>query len=440
MRFGIIVMLLLIAAGLTAQDESSLTLSLEEAKEYAVQHNKMVKASRYDVQAAELAKWDVISNGLPRLDGSASLTDNLKLMTTLLPGEFFGQPGERIPVQFGSKYNTSYGLQASQLIFSAPYFVGIQTVKLAEKMSQQSLEKSELDVKEMLVNTYYLILISEESIKVMEETTENMNKVYESTKAMNEVGMAEITDVDQALSNVNVLKTNTSSVERNLELSYNLLRLQLGVAMDTGIELTTSLEEILASTDIYNVLEMEFDLRSNIDYRLIESQEEMQKLTLKNEKASVLPSLSAFYQWNKSGMGDELNDLQWFPSSILGFQLSFPIFASGQRYSKIRKAQIDLEKLQTSKSMVSDQLSLSEKQLRYNMINAREQLDTQKENVEVAGRVYQSVENKYREGMASSLDLSQAHNNYLQAQNSLFSAIMDLLQTKLALDKLLNNI
>ena len=440
MRFGIIVMLLLIAAGLTAQDESSLTLSLEEAKEYAVQHNKMVKASRYDVQAAELAKWDVISNGLPRLDGSASLTDNLKLMTTLLPGEFFGQPGERIPVQFGSKYNTSYGLQASQLIFSAPYFVGIQTVKLAEKMSQQSLEKSELDVKEMLVNTYYLILISEESIKVMEETTENMNKVYESTKAMNEVGMAEITDVDQVLSNVNVLKTNTSSVERNLELSYNLLRLQLGVAMDTGIELTTSLEEILASTDIYNVLEMEFDLRSNIDYRLIESQEEMQKLTLKNEKASVLPSLSAFYQWNKSGMGDELNDLQWFPSSILGFQLSFPIFASGQRYSKIRKAQIDLEKLQTSKSMVSDQLSLSEKQLRYNMINAREQLDTQKENVEVAGRVYQSVENKYREGMASSLDLSQAHNNYLQAQNSLFSAIMDLLQTKLALDKLLNNI
>ena len=140
-----LLLLTLLCTVLTAQEpDSVLTLSLQEAQDYAVQHNKMVMASRYDVQAAEMARWEIISNGLPRVDGAGSLNDNLKLMTTLLPGEIIGQPGELIPVQFGTKYNTSYGIQATQMIFSAPYFIGVQTMTLAERMSQQSLEKSEI--------------------------------------------------------------------------------------------------------------------------------------------------------------------------------------------------------------------------------------------------------------------------------------------------------
>ncbi|MDT8400152.1 MAG: TolC family protein [Bacteroidales bacterium] len=420
--------------------DSVLTLSLPEAQEYAVEHNKMVKASRYDVQAAEMSKWEVISNGLPRLDGSGSLNDNLKLMTTLLPGEIIGQPGEKIPVQFGSKYNSSYGFQATQMIFNAPYFVGIKTVKLAEKMSQQLLEKSEIDIREQVINTYYLILISRESLDILNGTSENLREVYRSTKSMKEVGMAEETDVDQMLSNVRGLETNIRSMERNLEFSYNLLRFQLGVDMDTDIELTTGLQDLLDEASIESLMESDFNLQQHIDFRLTESQVQMQELTLKNEKASILPSLSTFYSWNKNGMGDKLNDMRWFPNSMLGFQVSIPIFASGQRYSRIKRAQIDLEKAQTNKNLVEDQLRLQEKQLRFNLINARDQYDTQKENVEVAYRVYESIENKYRQGVASSLDLTQAHNNYLQAENNYVSALMDLLQTKLALDKLLNNI
>ena len=139
-------------------------------------------------------------------------------------------------------------------------------------------------------------------------------------------------------------------------------------------------------------------------------------------------------------MGNKLNDMRWFPNSMLGFQVSVPIFASGQRYSRIKRAQIDLEIAVTNRNLLSDQLLLQEKQLRFNLINARDQYDTQLENVDVAYRVYESIENKYRQGLASSLDLTQANNNYLQAENNYISAVMDLLQTKLALDKLLNNI
>ncbi len=82
---------------------------------------------------------------------------------------------------------------------------------------------------------------------------------------------------------------------------------------------------------------------------------------------------------------------------------------------------------------------MQEKQLRYNLVNANLQYKSQKENVEVSKRVYASMENKFRQGMASSLELTQANTLYLQAENNYVSALMNLLQTKLALDKLLNN-
>jgi outer membrane protein TolC len=228
-------------------------------------------------------------------------------------------------------------------------------------------------------------------------------------------------------------------MERTLELNYNMLRFQLGVSAETKLTLTESLGSIVASTDVASVLATEFNVSNNINYKLLEGQEQMSELTLKMQKASTLPTLSTFYSYSKSGMGDKLNDLQWFPNSMLGFQLSVPIFASGERYTKIKKAQVNLEKARTGKEMLSEQLLLQERQLRYNLVNAREQFNLQKSNIEVSKRIYASVENKYRQGMASSLEVTQANSNYLQAENNYISALMTLLQSKLALDKLLGN-
>jgi outer membrane protein TolC len=166
----------------------------------------------------------------------------------------------------------------------------------------------------------------------------------------------------------------------------------------------------------------------------------MSALNLRIQKVSVLPTLSGVISTNKTGMGDKLSDISWYNSSLIALQLSIPIVASGQRYSKIKRAQIDLEKARTAREMVTDQLRLQERQLRYNLVNANIQYRSQKDNVEVSKRVYTSMENKFRQGMASSLELTQANSLYLQAENNYVSALMNLLQTKLELDKLLNNI
>jgi outer membrane protein TolC len=436
-------LLVLLTGGISSSQTASsseLNLSLLEAQDYAIQHNKMVITSKLDVAASKLALWETISAGLPQVNASGSFTDNLKLMTTLLPGEFFGQPGTKIPVTFGSQFNSGASIQASMLLFNAPYYIGIETTKLAQRLSSDNLEKSELDTKESVGTAYFLILVSEKSLEILNVNIINLNETLKSTRSMFSAGMAEQTDVDQMVSNVTMVENSRSSLERTIELNYNLLRFQLGVSAETKITLKETLESLTREINVEALLSQQFDPAKNVNYRLMEGQELMSSLALKTQKASVLPTLSGFYNYGINGMGDKIPDQRWFRNSMTGVQLSIPIFASGQRYIRIKKAQINFDKARTTKDMVNEQLLIQEKQLRYNLVNANLQYNSQKDNVEVSKRVYASMENKFKQGVASSLDLTQANSLFLQAENNYISALMNLLQTKLALDKLLNNI
>jgi len=419
---------------------TELTLTLREAEEYAVRSNKMVTTARMDVQASREALWETISSGLPQINATGSFSDNLKLVTTLLPGEFFGQPGVKIPVRFGSQFTSGATMQATTLLFNAPYLIGIETSKVANKLSEHNLLRSELDVKETVSVTYFLILVSERSLEIIQNNLANLNETLKATRAMLAAGMAEQTDVDQMMSNVKMVENSKSSLERNIELNYNLLRFQLGVPADTRIVLKENIASLTAQIDVEALLSKEFDYTRNVTYMLTEDQEKLSLLALKNQKAASLPTLTAFYNYGINGMGDKISDLRWFKNSMTGLQLTFPIFASGHRYSGIRKAQISLEKARTNKQMVTEQLLIQEKQLRYNLVNANMQYKTQKENVDLSKKVYQSMENKFKQGMASSIELTQANSLYLQAENNYISALLNLFQTKVALDKLLNNL
>ena len=227
---------------------------------------------------------------------------------------------------------------------------------------------------------------------------------------------------------------------RTLEVNHNMLRFLLGVPANTEIILTDSIDGITAQIDVEALLADEFRLEDNISYQLIETQLAMSELALKSAKASNLPSLAGSIYYNRNGMGDELMHMQYFPYSAAALQLQIPIFASGLRSAKINKAKINLDKSINTKSMVSEQLLMQERQLRYNLLNANEQFKSQKANIEIAGRVLESYQNKYNQGMASSLDLTQANNNYLTAQNNYIQALMNLLQTKVEFDKLMNKL
>jgi outer membrane protein TolC len=430
----IIALFLAISPGVFAQETpASLSLTVDQAVEYALDKNKSVASAKYDLLASEKAKWEAIAAGLPTIDGSASISNNLAIMTRII--DFGGVP---TPIKFGTQYDASYGASASALVFNAPWFVGIQSAKLAATLASQGLTLTRIETEESVTNVYYLILTLQETIKVIDQNLANLNEMLVSTEAMYSVGMAEATDVDQMRSNVSMLKNTRSSMERNMEVNYNMLRFLLGVERGTGIILTDNLDDIVAGVNVDALIAEEFSLESNINYQLTDSQLKMSELSLKGAKATTLPTLATSIYYNRNGMGDQLGELEYFPYSAVGLQLQVPIFGSGSRYTKIKKAQINYEKALNDRSMVSDQLLLQERQLKYNLLNAFEQFRTQKDNVEIAGRVLASFQNKYNQGMASSLELTQANDNYLTAESNYLNSIINLLQTKVSFDKLMN--
>jgi outer membrane protein len=437
---AILLLLVLTGGYVLAQEKSSdLKLSLKEAQVYALEHNRVVISSRYDIEASRLALKETVANALPQINGSGSFTDNLKLTTTLIDGAFFGKPGEMVPVTFGSQFSSGASVQASLLLFNAPLYIGIETSKLATKLSESSLVRSELETRESVSSAYYLILVSEKSLEILNANIANLTETLKSTRSMYAAGMAEATDVDQMVSNVTSVENARISMQRTIELNYNLLRFQLGLTPDVKITLSETLDAVTNTINVEALLNQGFDHKQNVNYRLVEGQEQISALTLKSQKAAVLPTLSTFITYGTNGMGNELGQLAWFTNSMFGLQLSIPVFASGQRYQSIKKAQVNLDKAKNSTAMIADQLLLQEKQLRFNLQNASMQYKSMKDNVEVSKRVYASMENKYRQGVASSLDLTQANTLYLQAENNYISALMNLLQSKIALDKLLSN-
>lgn len=420
---------------LSAQEApKSLSLTVDQAVEYALDNNRSVASARYDLMASEKAVWEAIAAGLPSLTASAGLNDNLEVMTRII-----NLGGVPTPFKFGTTYDASIGASASMLVFNAPWLVGIQTAKLASTLAGQGLTQTRIETEENVVNAYHLILTLTETMKVLDQNLQNMNEILASTRAMYSVGMAEATDVDQMQSSVSMLNNTRSSMARSLEVNYNMLRFLLGVDRATEIILTESLDEIVSRINVEDLIAEDFNIEDNINFQLIQSQVRMSELSLKGAKASVLPSIVGSFNYIKNGMGDKMFHMNYFPYSVVGLQVQIPIFASGTRSAQINKARINLDKSLNTKSMMSEQLLMQEKQLRYNLLNANEQYKSQKENIEIAGRVLTSFQNKYNQGMASSLDLTQANNNYLTAQTNYLNAVMNLLQTKVAFDKLMNN-
>ncbi len=144
-------------------------------------------------------------------------------------------------------------------------------------------------------------------------------------------GMAEATDVDQMSSNVSMVENSFSNLQNTIEINYNLLRFQLGVKSDTKIILTETLDDLVKEMDVNDLLTKDFNAMKNIQYDLVDKQEQLSALNLKAQKAKILPSLTGVYAYSTSGMGQKLSSMSWFQSSYLGAQLSVPIFASGQK-------------------------------------------------------------------------------------------------------------
>jgi outer membrane protein TolC len=417
--------LMMTAGMLHAQQK--ITLDLAGARKTALEYNKTVANSGLAVDKANMAVREAIANGLPQLNAAVDYSNALGAKISIRFNE--AMPASEIDIKPQSNFN----LSLTQLIFSGNYIVGVQTARLYQTMAGMNQEKTSLEIVAQVTDAYHLVLISEELLKLLTQNLDNLDKLYTKTVALGTFGIIEQTDVDQLLVQVNTLKNAVNSSQRQLELATNMLRLILGVSVDTELELTESLDDLVRMSEGSSPVTEKFSIDDQIDFRMISQQEMVSRKMIDMRRANALPTISGFYQYTYKLLKP---DFDMTPANIVGLQMNIPIFSSGVRSAQVKQARIDLETARNNKSLLSEQIQVQEKQLRYNYNSALETYLNQKSNVEVSRRVYSSLKVKYEQGVISGLDLITADNNYVRAETDYITAMLQLLQSKVQLKKL----
>lgn len=442
-----------------AQNETKKTFSLKQAQEYAVKEAYAVKSAEYDLEMSKKKVKEIVTIGLPQVSGDASLQDFLNIPVQvmpnflspavtgvlvangILPPSAMDQPANPayIEAKFGTKYSTKLGVTASQLLFDGSYVVGVQASKIFVAMSTKSLEKSEIETRENVAQTYYLVLVVKENEKILETSLSNLTKTLGETTQIQKNGFLEETDVDQLQLLVSNLTNTVNKIKRQSEVAMSLLKMQMGIKLEENIELTDSLNGILLQTSAEDLLSKELDVKKHIDYQIISTTETLKQLNLRKERYGYIPSMAAFYTYSKTASASELTLDKWYPTSLLGVSLKVPIFDSGQKMFKIQQAKLDVLKTQNLQNQVEQGLKLEVISQKSNYNNALDSFKKEEENMVLAKKIYDRTLIKYNEGIVGSMDLTQAHNQYLTSQTSYFTAVFELLNTKSKLNKALNN-
>ena len=420
----------LISAGQIYSQEK-LSLSLAEARAYALEYNKQIDNAALAVELAQKKINESISAFLPQADLAMDYSNDLGAEMEFTFSE--GAPPTTIPFNPTSNMYVT----VSQMIFSGNFIVGLQMVRIYKEISSTNYLRTEQNIIENTTKSYHTALVSELSMKIINENLANMRQIYENTKAMVSVGMAEKLDLDQFEVQMSTLENAMKSSERQQELAYNLLRYQLGVPVDTPIELTDSLDFFLDNFDFTGISNPSFNIQNNLDYQVMQNQERLSYKQIDMQKMNYLPTVNSYYQYTSKIMK---SDFDLTPKNVIGLSLNFPILSSGMRNSQVNQARIQYETTLNNKSLLEEQLLLQERQLRFNLDNAIDQYLNRKNNVDVTYRIYKNYQFKFEQGITSSLDLTISNNNYLQAESDYLYSILTMLDAQVALRKLLNTL
>lgn len=460
-KIKMLMLFLMFGSSIVFSQNDTLLLDLKQVQQMALSNNQNVKNAQIDLKIAKKKIWETTAIGLPQVSGQVSYNDMLDIPTTLIP-DFISPavygvllqegliPPSHMPsgepqyfaAKFGTQHNASYKLQASQLIFNGAYIVGLQASKIFYQLSDQSYIKKNQEVVDNVTSSYYLVLVAHESIRILDSSYQTIENSARELKQIADAGLADETDAEQLNVTAMNIKNTLQRMKRQLEVSERLLKFQMGIDLDKPIKLTDKLDKLLDQINFTSVLADTFNLDKNINYKLLETQEKLSKLNLQREKSNFLPSIVGFFSYQKSAMRSEFDifdgNKPWYPTKVIGLTVDIPIFSSGQRLMKVQEAKLELEKMKNTKQQVAEGLKMEYYNARNAYLNSFESYIQNKESYALATKIYNRWQIKFKEGVASSMELTTQQNQYLTAQANYYNSIFELLSAKIKLERMLN--
>lgn len=440
-HLSILIFLLLFSLGFSQAYPER--LSLQEAIDYALENNRIVKNAARDIEVAKKQKWETIATGLPQLDASINYQNFLKQQVSVIPAEFFGgNPGEFAEVIFGTKQNAIATATLNQLIFDGSYIVGLQSTKVFLEISKNAKDKTDLEVREAVINAYGNVLVSIEGVKIIEKNISVIQDNLDETTKIYENGLEELESVEQLQITLSNLQSDYDNLKRLEVIAFQMLNITLGIEYSAPLELTDTLESLAFQNLANETINTESDVTVTLDYQIADNDKRSKELLVKLEQSKALPRLSGFINGGYNTFADDFvfldNNTEWFGFSLLGLNLDIPIFSSGMRGAATQRAKINLEKAKDDLTEVEQLLKLQIATAKSKYQFATEDYFNKKRNLDLAERIAQKNETKFFEGIGSSFELRQAQTQLYSAQQQLLQTMLDVINAKAELETITN--
>ena len=417
--------------------------SLQQAIDYALKNNyKSINAAR-DIESSIQRKRETIAIGLPQINGGVDFLHNFVLQKQGVTGNAFnpfGSPDDVATIAFGTKNTMIARATLTQLIFDGSYIVALQASKAYLAFFQTAKKKTDNDIREMVINSYGNVLLSEESIKILESNKIILDKNYNDVNQIYKNGLGELEAVEQIAITQATVNSSLSNVKRLREISLNMLKLNLGIDLGDDLKLTDNLDNLSTSNLSLVADKSAFDIKNNIEYQVTSSVVEQRRLLLKLEKSKALPSLGLAANLGYNAFSNEFTFLnsnqKWNNYSNLGVSLSIPIWSSFSYQAKVQQAKITYDQAQTSQKEAEQGIKLLYEKSKSDFDFSIEQYATAKSNLNLAQRIEKKQQIKFKEGLSTSFEFSEAQRQLYATQQTYLQSMVDIINKKAALEKL----
>jgi len=434
-----LIALFLLGFGLAQNASAQNEMTLKQCVEYGLQNSSTVKKAGLEVDKNKQKEKEVLSTGLPQINGSASFNDNLILPTQLLPGAILGKPGTFIPVRFGTQYNFSGGFTASQMIYNQTLLIGVKAANVAEDLASLGVEKAKQQLIYDISTAYYAVQVSNVQKGIIESNLNKVNKLLDVTKVQYENGLAKRTDYDRLQVNQTNLETELSNLQLTIDYQSSLLKFFMGMKLDSNVSITKMIEpSSLQLSAPQNSVE------NNIDMQIIGTQKDLNELNIKQFYAGYFPSLNANASYNWQNMGNEIHltgdQANWYNSTAVGLTLTVPVFDGLNKHYKATQAKIQQEQLNLDEMYLAESIRL-QNQNAYNKLQSNQaSVKVQEKNMKLAEEIYVSTQEQYNGGIVSLSELMNAETALKEAQNNYLRALVQVKLAELDLLKASGNI
>ena len=419
------------------------SLTLNEAIEFGLSNNRSIINADREILKAKKERWKTIAIGLPQVSSQINYQNFLEMPISLVPSEFFGgKAGTFEELTFGTEQIMVGSVKMEQLLFDGSYLVGLEASRVYLKISENLFEKTNLEVKKLIVNTYTNVLIAKLNISFLEKNKIALEANLREITELFKTGFEEQETVEQTQLSLSQINNQLKYAKNLMKITQEMVKFIIGYPAEKKLILESELEDIFNEDVFFDSIPSINQIDNNIDIRIADNNVKSEELQFKYEKSKSLPKLSGFINQTYTGNSNDFtftdSQQKWYGSSIVGLNLTIPLFSSFGRSAISQKAKISLDQAITQLTETQERIKI-EVNAAYNDYQLSiDNYFTEKENLRLAESIEKKNQNKFFEGVVQSFELRIAQMQLYSAQNNYVTAIQSVINKKTILETLLN--